>query len=118
MRGEGNLQALSSGEATFRRLDILRGLGKSLLRCFQGLANRVKGQGSREAFLQMFDLIFRQVFQAKHLVAGVFICRISSSSLSCIAVVSRFCVFWIRNTMRKVMIVVPVLMSKRPALDV
>src|SRR5258706_749172 len=37
--------------------------------------------------------------------------RISSSSLSWIARPSRFCVFWIRNTMRNVTIVVPVLMT-------
>ena len=37
--------------------------------------------------------------------------RINSSSLMCIAAVSRFCVFWIRNTMRNVMIVVPVLIT-------
>ena len=36
--------------------------------------------------------------------------RISSSSLACSAALSRFWVFWIRNTIRKVTIVVPVLM--------
>src|SRR3989442_1054262 len=36
---------------------------------------------------------------------------ISSSSLSCVAFASRFWVFWIRNTMRKVTIVVPVLIT-------
>src|SRR5882724_1315020 len=35
----------------------------------------------------------------------------SSSSLTCIASESRFCVFWIRNTIRNVMIVVPVLIT-------
>src|SRR5687767_8491424 len=34
-----------------------------------------------------------------------------SSSFICSASVSRFCVFWIRNTMRKVTIVVPVLIT-------
>ncbi|SIT45417.1 exported hypothetical protein [Paraburkholderia piptadeniae] len=37
--------------------------------------------------------------------------RISSSSLICIAAVSRFCVFWIRKTIRKVTIVVDVLIT-------
>ena len=37
--------------------------------------------------------------------------RISSSILICMAAVSRFWVFWITNTMRKVTIVVPVLMT-------
>ncbi len=37
--------------------------------------------------------------------------RISSSSLACIAAASRFCEFWIRNTIRKVTMVVPVLMT-------
>ena len=36
--------------------------------------------------------------------------RSSSSSLACIAAPSRFWLFWIRNTIRKVMMVVPVLM--------
>ena len=36
---------------------------------------------------------------------------ISSSSLACIAALSRFWVFWIRNTIRKVTIVVPVLIT-------
>lgn len=36
--------------------------------------------------------------------------RTSSSSLACTAAPSRFCVFWIRKTIRKVMIVVEVLM--------
>ena len=39
------------------------------------------------------------------------IARISSSSLICIASVSRFWVFWIRNTIRNVMMVVPVLIT-------
>src|SRR5688500_15491337 len=34
-----------------------------------------------------------------------------SSSFTCIACASRFCVFWMRNTMRNVTIVVPVLMT-------
>jgi hypothetical protein len=37
--------------------------------------------------------------------------RISSSSLTWIAALSRFWEFWIRNTIRKVMMVVPVLMT-------
>lgn len=37
--------------------------------------------------------------------------RISSSSLTWIATLSRFCKFWIRKTIRKVTIVVPVLMT-------
>ncbi len=37
--------------------------------------------------------------------------RISSSSLTWIAALSRFCEFWIRNTIRKVTIVVPVLIT-------
>ena len=36
---------------------------------------------------------------------------ISSASLSCNAIVSRFWVFWIRNTIRKVTIVVEVLIT-------
>jgi len=39
------------------------------------------------------------------------VARISSSSFSCIATVSRFWVFWIRKTIRKVMMVVPVLIT-------
>jgi len=39
------------------------------------------------------------------------VARISSSSFSCIAVVSRFWVFWIRKTIRKVTMVVPVLIT-------
>ena len=39
------------------------------------------------------------------------IARKISSSLACIAAPSRFCEFWIRNTIRKVMIVVPVLIT-------
>jgi hypothetical protein len=35
----------------------------------------------------------------------------SSSNFNCIAVLSRFCVFWMRNTMRKVTMVVPVLIT-------
>src|SRR5688572_14560044 len=35
----------------------------------------------------------------------------SSSSFSCIAALSRFCEFWIRNTIRKVTMVVPVLIT-------
>ena len=37
--------------------------------------------------------------------------RISSSSLACSAALSRFWVFWIRNTIRKVTMVVPVLIT-------
>src|SRR5690606_15302458 len=37
--------------------------------------------------------------------------RMTSSSLACIAAASRFCEFWIRKTIRKVTIVVPVLMT-------
>ena len=37
--------------------------------------------------------------------------RMSSSSLTWMAALSRFCEFWIRNTIRKVTIVVPVLMT-------
>lgn len=37
--------------------------------------------------------------------------RISSSSLSWIALLSRFWVFWMRNTIKKVTIVVPVLIT-------
>jgi hypothetical protein len=37
--------------------------------------------------------------------------RMSSSSLICTAAESRFWVFWIRNTIRKVMMVVPVLIT-------
>ncbi len=37
--------------------------------------------------------------------------RISSSSFRWIAFDSRFCAFWIRKTIRKVTIVVPVLMT-------
>ena len=37
--------------------------------------------------------------------------RINSSSFACSAVPSRFCVFWMRNTMRNVTMVVPVLMT-------
>ena len=37
--------------------------------------------------------------------------RISSSSFTWIASESRFCVLWMRNTIRKVTIVVPVLMT-------
>jgi hypothetical protein len=37
--------------------------------------------------------------------------RISSDSLSCTAMVSRFWVFWIRKTIRKVTMVVEVLMT-------
>src|SRR5919199_3531984 len=37
--------------------------------------------------------------------------RSNSSSLRCSALVSRFWVFWIRNTIRKVTIVVPVLIT-------
>ena len=39
------------------------------------------------------------------------VARISSSSFTGSPPVSRFCVFWIRNTIRNVMIVVPVLMT-------
>jgi hypothetical protein len=39
------------------------------------------------------------------------VARISSSSFSWIAAVSRFWVFWIRKTIRKVTMVVPVLMT-------
>jgi hypothetical protein len=38
------------------------------------------------------------------------ICREVDRDLICRNLVSRFCEFWIRNTMRKVMMVVPVLM--------
>src|SRR4051812_17592502 len=37
--------------------------------------------------------------------------RISSESFSCSAIVSRFWVFWIRNTIRNVMMVVEVLIT-------
>jgi hypothetical protein len=39
------------------------------------------------------------------------VARISSSSLIWMASVSRFCVFWIRKTIRNVTIVVPVLIT-------
>jgi hypothetical protein len=39
------------------------------------------------------------------------VARINSSNLSCNASVSRFCVFWIRNTIKNVTIVVPVLIT-------
>ena len=37
--------------------------------------------------------------------------RINSSSLTCMAALSRFCEFWMRNTIRNVTMVVPVLMT-------
>jgi hypothetical protein len=39
------------------------------------------------------------------------IARISSSSFSCTAAPSLFCVFWMRNAIRNVMMVVPVFMT-------
>jgi len=45
------------------------------------------------------------------------VARINSSSFSWIAVVSRFWVFWIRNTIRKVTIVVPVLITSCHVLE-
>ena len=42
---------------------------------------------------------------------GLLVAKISSSSLSWRASVSRFWVFWIRKTIRNVMIVVPVLIT-------
>ncbi len=43
-------------------------------------------------------------------VRAPFTARMSSSSLIWVATASRFCVFWMRNTIRNVTIVVPVLM--------
>ena len=43
--------------------------------------------------------------------SACFTAKTSSSSLACIAAPSRFWVFWIRNTIRKVMMVVPVLIT-------
>src|SRR4051794_7240656 len=44
--------------------------------------------------------------------------RISSSSFACSAAPSRFWVFWIRNTIRKVTMVVPVLMISLPDIGI
>jgi hypothetical protein len=57
------------------------------------------------------QLLLRFVLDAGHAVAGAFSGEISSSSFNCRATVSRFWVFWIKKTIKKVMIVVPVLMT-------
>ena len=61
--------------------------------------------------VKLFELFVRQIFGLGEAVFRLAIARISSDSLSCSAMVSRFCVFWIRNTIRKVTIVVEVLMT-------
>src|SRR5215471_14229198 len=77
-------------------------------------------QMARDLLLGEFYVILSELFQLSVIerlkieqdVARAFcVTRISSSSLMCMAAVSRFCVFWITNTMRKVTIVVAVLMT-------
>ena len=70
-------------------------------RCGEGL---VLGAEGVEALLLEF-------LQIEQRVVRPLVARISSSSLTWIASVSRFCVFWIRNTIRNVTMVVPVLMT-------
>ena len=66
--------------------------------------------------LAMIRIMLRRT-RCKHLAMnlnfpdGLLVAKISSSSLSWRASVSRFWVFWIRKTIRNVMIVVPVLIT-------
>ena len=61
--------------------------------------------------MQLLELFVRQILGLGEAVFRLAIARINSESLSCSAMVSRFCVFWIRNTIRNVTIVVEVLMT-------
>ena len=56
-----------------------------------------------------FELIFFELLEVHEHVVRAGEMRSNSSSLICSASASRFCVLWIRNTIRKVTIVVPVL---------
>lgn len=58
-----------------------------------------------------FQILRLELFQIEQRICASCAARISSSSLICIASASRFCVFWMRNTIRNVMMVVPVLMT-------
>jgi hypothetical protein len=61
--------------------------------------------------VQVLELLFGDVLGGASRLCAPRTAMISSDSLTCSAKVSRFCVFWIRNTMRNVMIVVEVLIT-------
>jgi hypothetical protein len=61
--------------------------------------------------LESRQLLVGHVLHVDEGVAGSRDRPMSSSHLSCVMRASRFCVFWIRNTMRNVTTVVPVLMT-------
>ncbi|KUJ02011.1 hypothetical protein AR275_15235 [Stenotrophomonas maltophilia] len=84
-------------------------------RCMAGANARERIAGFARHLLvlgaDLFQARFVQFFQIQQFVVASAVARISSSSLICIAAVSAFCVCWIRNTIRKVMMVVPVLIT-------
>jgi hypothetical protein len=61
-----------SGEATFCLFDFPGHLGKPFLRGLQGFPDGLK-RSTGKAFLQLLDLIFRQILKPHHAVLGVFI---------------------------------------------
>ena len=66
---------------------------------------------AREELRRVAEVGAEAAEQAKRPCRAPFTARSSSSSFRCIARVSRFWVFWIRNTIRKVTMVVPVLIT-------
>ena len=62
---------------------------------------------SSRILAQRLEVALVELLEIEQRVARPLVARISSSSFRWIAVVSRFCVFWIRNTIRNVTIVVP-----------
>ena len=76
-----------------------------------GFIAGIGGGGSpRAQILEFFDFLLSEMLDANEHVLRA-LARMSSSSFRWMAWASRFCVFWMRNTIRNVTIVVPVLMT-------
>ena len=83
---------------------IDRVLGRLLFSC-QSLSMALKGRP------EQLDLVVGEMFDANELLARIVDCSKQLVELGLHRRPSRFCVFWIKNTMRKVTIVVPVLIT-------
>jgi hypothetical protein len=72
LRQERSGSLVAAGKAAFRLFDIPGHFGKPLLRGLQRLPDGARRSGGN-AFLQMLDLIFREILQPHHAVLGVLV---------------------------------------------